>query len=110
MTPSPLLVMCSFPDETVARQIGTLLLEMQLAACVSFVDQAQSLYRWKGQIESDREVLASIKTSTAHFARLEETIRLHHPYEVPEVIGIPIVEISPTYHAWLMAELAQTPD
>lgn len=107
MTPSPLLVLCSFPDETVARQIGTLLVEMQLAACVSFVDQAQSIYRWNGQIENASEVVASIKTSTAHFARVEETIRLHHPYQVPEIIGIPIMEISAPYREWLMTELSR---
>jgi periplasmic divalent cation tolerance protein len=102
---SPLLVFCSFPDEIVARQIGTLLLERQLAACVSFVDRAQSLYRWKGQIESDTEVIATIKTSSAHFAQLEEIIRAHHPYEVPEIVGIPVTEISPAYREWLMSEL-----
>jgi periplasmic divalent cation tolerance protein len=107
MTPSPLLVLCSFPDETVARQIGTLLVEMQLAACVSFVDQAQSIYRWNGQIENASEVVASIKTSTAHFARVEETIRRHHPYQVPEIIGIPIMEISAAYREWLMTELSR---
>ncbi len=103
--PAPLLVFCSFPDQTVARQIGTLLLEKQLAACVSFIDQTQSIYRWQGQIESESEVLATIKTSIAHFDLLEKTIRQHHPYEVPEIIGIPIVEISPAYRQWLNAEL-----
>lgn len=102
---SPLLVLCSFPDETVARQIGTLLLEKQLAACVSFVDQAQSIYRWKGQIESATEVLATIKTSSAHFSLVEQTIRAHHPYEVPEIIGIPVTEIAPAYRDWLLGEL-----
>jgi periplasmic divalent cation tolerance protein len=105
MNTSPLLVLCSFPDATVARQIGTLLLEMQLAACISFQEGAQSLYRWKGQIESDEEVIASIKTSSVHIKRLAETIRQHHPYEVPEIIGLPITEISPAYGDWLLGEL-----
>ncbi len=103
--PTPLLVLCSFPDQTVARQIGTLLLEKQLAACISFIEQTQSMYRWQGKIESATEVLATIKTSSAHFDRLEKTIRQHHPYEVPEIIGIPIVEISPAYHEWLNTAL-----
>jgi periplasmic divalent cation tolerance protein len=103
--PAPLVVFCSFPDQTVARQIGTLLLEKQLAACVSFIEQTQSIYRWQGQIESATEVLATIKTSSVHFDLLEKTIRQHHPYEVPEIIGIPIIEISPAYRKWLNAEL-----
>ena len=65
----------------------------------------QSIYRWQGQIESATEVIATIKTSSAHFAELEEIIRAHHPYEVPEIIGIPIAEISPAYRAWLASEL-----
>ena len=102
---TPLFVICSFPDESVARQIGTLLLEKQLAACVSFGGYAESMYRWKGEIESAPEVIATIKTSSAHFARLEETIRAHHPYEVPEIVGIPVTEISPAYQDWLLSEL-----
>ena len=103
-SPTPLLVLCSFPDEGAARQIGTLLIEKQLAACVSFA-VGQSIYRWQGKIESATEVHAQIKTSQSHYPALEALIRAHHPYEVPEIIGLPITEISPAYREWLINEL-----
>jgi periplasmic divalent cation tolerance protein len=105
---TPLLVLCSFPDENTARQIGTLLLEKQLAACVSFCTSS-SLYRWQGAIESATETIAQIKTSAAHFAALQACILSHHPYEVPEIIALPITEISPSYRDWLLASLAELP-
>lgn len=103
---TPLLVLCSFPDENTARQIGTLLLEKQLAACVSFAT-GQSIYRWQGKIESATETTAQIKTSAAHFPALQACILEHHPYDVPEIIGLPITEISPSYQEWLLASLVQ---
>jgi periplasmic divalent cation tolerance protein len=105
MQPSPLLVLCSFPDEKSARQIGLLLMEKQLAACVSF-STAESIYRWQGKIESAAETTAQIKTSAGHFSALSACIAEHHPYEVPEIIGLPITEISPFYREWLLASLA----
>ena len=101
---TPLLVLCSFPDENTARQIGTLLLEKQLAACVSF-GSGQSMYRWQGKIESAMETIVQIKTSTALFPALQACILEHHPYGVPEIIGVPITEISASYRAWLFASL-----
>jgi periplasmic divalent cation tolerance protein len=102
---TPLLVLCSFPGENKARQIGTLLLEKQLAACVSFA-MGQSIYRWQGKIESATEVHAQIKTSQAHYPALEALIREHHPYEVPEIIALPIVEVSSSYLDWMKESLS----
>jgi len=102
---APLLVLCSFPDENEARQIGTLLIEKQLAACVTFV-ASQSLYLWQGKIESATEVQAHIKTSCSQYPALEALIREHHSYQVPEIIGLPIVEISSLYRDWMSSGLA----
>ncbi len=102
---APLLVLCSFPDENEARQIGTLLLEKQLAACVTFV-ATQSLYHWQGKIESASEVQAHIKTSGSHYPALEALIREHHSYQVPEIIGLPIGEISSLYRDWMCTGLS----
>ena len=102
---TPLLVLCSFPDENTARQIGTLLLEKQLAACVSFAT-GQSIYRWQGNIESTTEVHAQIKTSQSHYPALETLIRAHHPYQVPEIIALPIKEISSSYLDWMRESLS----
>jgi periplasmic divalent cation tolerance protein len=105
---TPLLVLCSFPDENNARQIGTLLLEKQLAACVSFT-AGHSIYRWQGKIESATETIAKIKTCTALFPALQALLVEHHPYEVPEVIGIPMTEINASYREWLLHSLADDP-
>ncbi|MFM2169984.1 MAG: hypothetical protein RI957_213 [Verrucomicrobiota bacterium] len=105
---SPLLVLCSFPDKGVARQIGTLLLEKQVAACVSFL-ASESMYRWQGKIESASETVMQIKTSQQHFETLCRLLQLHHPYEIPEIIGIPITEISPSYRDWLHQSLVDSP-
>jgi periplasmic divalent cation tolerance protein len=105
---SPILVLCSFPDENTARHVGTLLIERKLAACVTFAT-ASSLYRWQGVIESATETVAQIKTSAAHFPALQGCILAHHPYEVPEIIGIPIGEISPSYRDWWLASLSENP-
>lgn len=101
---TPLLVLCSFPDENTARQIGTLLLEKQLAACVSFAT-GQSIYRWQGNIESATEIHAQIKTSQSHYPALEALIREQHPYQVPEIIALPLAEVSSSYREWMKAEL-----
>lgn len=97
---TPLLVLCSFPDEGMARQIGTLLLEKQLAACISY-HHSHSLYRWQGAIEQAEEVMAMIKTSRQHFAELRDEIIRHHPYEVPEIIGMVMNDVAPSYATWL---------
>lgn len=105
MQASPLLVFCSFPDEKSAREIGKILIEKRLAACMSF-SSAQSMYRWRGEIESVAETTALIKTSSGLFPALSACIVEHHPYEVPEIMGLPISEISPAYREWLLASLA----
>ncbi len=105
---APLLVLCSFPDEESARRISTGLLEKQLAACVGF-STTSSLYRWQGAIESATETIARIKTTALHFPALQAYILAHHPYQVPEIIGLPINEISPAYLDWLLESLSKTP-
>lgn len=104
-TITPILVLCSCPDETKARQIGTLLLEKQLAACVSFA-ASESMYHWQGKLESATETVLTIKTSAQHFARLRDLILEQHPYEVPEIIGHPISAISASYLQWMQQSLA----
>lgn len=103
-TINPLLVLCSFPDVIQARQIGTLLLEKQLAACVSF-SSVESMYLWQGKQENAAEVLLTIKTSAERFPALRELIASRHPYEVPEIIGIPISAIAPSYLQWMQQSL-----
>jgi periplasmic divalent cation tolerance protein len=96
-----ILVISSFPDLEKARQIGTLLVEKQLAACVNVLPSVESIYRWKEKVESASEVLAFIKTTQSCYAALEKEIRAHHPYEVPEIIAIDISAGLPEYLQWL---------
>lgn len=96
-----LLVLTTFPDAEAARQIGTLLIELQIAACVSLLPPSQSIYRWKGKIENKTEVPLFIKTTHNNYREVESRIREAHPDEVPEIIAIPIEQGSSDYLAWI---------
>lgn len=96
------LVICSFPSLDAARQIGTLLVERQLAACVNLLPGAESIYRWQGKVESAPEVLALFKTSAEVWPDFERALREAHSYEVPEIIAIEPEAVSAPYRAWLM--------
>jgi periplasmic divalent cation tolerance protein len=77
------------------------LVEQRLAACVSILPGLTSVYAWKGQIESAEESLLLIKTRLANFSELERFIKQQHPYEVPEILAIPVQEGSADYLAWM---------
>lgn len=85
----------------VARQIGTALVENQLAACVNLLSPATSIYSWKGKIETDVEIPALIKTTEEAFQQLLAKLTDLHPYEVPEIIATPIIEGSKLYLDWI---------
>jgi periplasmic divalent cation tolerance protein len=93
------VVLCTFPDLDQARQIGAALVERQVAACVNLLPGVESIYRWEGKVERASEVLAVIKTT--RYADLEAAIRELHPYEVPEIIALPVVAGLPEYLKWL---------
>lgn len=82
------IVMTTFPNLEIARQIGTKLVEEQVAACVNLLSPAESIYRWQGAVENAQEIPALIKTTRNGFAKLEKTLRTLHPYEVPELIAL----------------------
>ncbi len=77
------------------------MLEEKLAACVNQVPGIRSLYHWQGRIEHDDEMLMLIKTTTDAYERAEALIREHHPYELPEVIAVPIETGSKAYLQWI---------
>ena len=101
------LVLCSFPDIDSARQIGTLLVERQLAACVNLLPSAESIYHWQGKVESAPEVLALFKTTEALWPEFEQALAQAHPYEVPEIIAIRPDAVAGPYRAWLLESLRQ---
>lgn len=104
-----LLVLTNLPDEASARALATLLVTGRLAACVSVLAPCRSVYRWQGEIESAQEVPLLIKTTAARYADLEAAIRAGHPYELPEIIAVPIVRGLPDYLDWVVAETRAEP-
>lgn len=98
------VVACTFPEPEVARQIGTLLVERQLAACVNLLPGAESIYAWQGEVHRDSEVLALIKTTAAGYPALQAALLELHPYDVPEVIALPLAAGAPAYLDWVAAQ------
>jgi len=96
-----LLVFCTCPDQATAGVIATALLEERLAACVNRLPGIRSLYRWEGHIEKDDEVLLLLKTPAARFAAIEAEIGRLHPYDVPEIVAVPIAAGSSAYLDWI---------
>ena len=104
---NPLLVLTHCPDQDVAEALAAALVDSRLAACVNIQAPCRSLYRWQGKIETATEIPLFIKSTAAHYAALEALIRQHHPYDVPEIIALPIAQGLPDYLNWLSAETCQ---
>ena len=98
------IVMTHLPDAATADALAGALVEARLAVCVSFTTGVQSVYRWQGKIERANEVTLTIKTTQRHYAALETAIRAAHPYELPEIIALPVVAGLPSYLHWIVAE------
>ena len=101
-----LIVFCTFPDGAVARQIGTVLVEKQLAACVNLIPAVESVYRWQGKVESSTETLAVFKTTAASFTDFERALAEAHPYDVPEIVAVEPAAIACSYRAWVLQNVA----
>lgn len=95
------LVYCTFPTVESARQIGTVLVETQLAACVNLCPQVESIYRWQGKLESSAEVLAIFKTTEAAWPKLAERLADLHPYETPEIVAQRAAAVHGPYGEWV---------
>ena len=104
----PLLVLTTLPDRPAAEALAEALVDARLAACVNILAPCQSVYRWQGAVDKASEVPLLIKTTEARYAALEAAIRARHPYELPEVIAIPITQGLPDYLAWVAAETHST--
>ena len=95
------LVYCTVGAEEKAKEIGRQLVTERLAACVNIVPGLFSIYRWKGEVETDEEVLLLLKTTAHRFGALEKRLRELHPYETPEIIATEIREGSKAYLDWI---------
>ena len=88
-------------DAEEAGRLAELLIEKRLAACVQILPGMESVYRWQGRVERQREVLLLAKTTRAKFEDLEREVRTAHSYETPEIIAVPVATGSPAYLQWL---------
>ncbi|NOZ37465.1 MAG: divalent-cation tolerance protein CutA [Gammaproteobacteria bacterium] len=100
-----LMVFSTCPDESVAEHIAETLVSRQQAACVNIIPKIRSIYRWKGNIERDWEVLLLIKTHKAQFQALEDTIIELHPYELPEIVAVSLKTGLAAYLRWIDSTL-----
>lgn len=100
----PVLVITSFPNKESALALAEALVDQHLAACVNTLSPCVSMYRWKDNIESAEETPVLIKTQRQHYERIEQLIKKVHPYELPEVIMVPILDGLPAYLQWIVDE------
>lgn len=100
---SAVVVLCAVPEDFDAGTLAVRLVEDGLAACVQIGPSVRSVYRWRGAIEQASERLLVIKSRAARFEELEAAIRAAHPYEVPEIVALPVTAGSAPYLSWLDA-------
>jgi periplasmic divalent cation tolerance protein len=101
---STLLVLTNLPDRAAAERLAERLVEERLAACVNILAPCRSIYRWKGAVLHDEEHPMLIKTTRERYTALESALRGGHPYEIPEIIAVPIERGLALYLEWVAAE------
>jgi periplasmic divalent cation tolerance protein len=101
---STLLVLTNLPDRAAAERLADLVIEKKLAACVNILASCRSVYRWKGAVQHDDEHPMLVKTTAERYPELEKALRAAHPYELPEIIAVPVERGLPAYLDWVAAE------
>lgn len=96
-----LLVITNVPDRAAADKLADALVADGLAACVNILSPCRSVYRWKGDVQHDEEFPLFIKTTRERYAALEQAIRANHPYELPEIIAVPVERGLSAYLDWV---------
>lgn len=104
--PPALLVLTTLPERAAAEALARELLAMRLAACVHVGAPVRSLYHWRGQIETADETPMAIKTRAELYPEVEAAILARHPYELPEIVAVPISHALPRYLDWIVTETA----
>jgi periplasmic divalent cation tolerance protein len=99
-----LIVSTNVPNSAIADSMARHLVEHRLAACVNCLAGVKSIYQWQGQIEEADEISLVIKTTRARYTELEAAIKSMHPYQVPEIIALPIALGLPPYLDWIVKE------
>jgi periplasmic divalent cation tolerance protein len=102
--PRVLMVFTNMPDHESATSLAAALVEARLVACVNVLAACTSVYRWEGAVETASEVPMLMKTTVARYAALEVAIRARHPYELPEIVAVPVEHGLPAYLDWVADE------
>ena len=102
----PILVFCTVPDDDTAERLAKALVEGKLAACVNCAGASRSVYRWEGKMEDAEEITLTIKTVSGRYHDVEAMIRSMHPYDLPEILAIPVLYGLAPYLEWLVNETA----
>jgi len=105
-----MLVLTNLPDMPSAHAMARRLVEQKLAACVNCLPAVKSIYRWQGAIEEADEITLLIKTAASRYAELEAAIKGGHPYQLPEIIALPLTGGLPAYLAWVTQETEKDVD
>ena len=103
-----IVVFSTCPSAEEAEKVARKLLAKQLAACVTLIPGARSLYRWRGEVEEASEHVLLIKSRRGLFDQLRAELGSMHSYEVPEILALPVVEGAPSYIDWIDKELKDT--
>lgn len=103
-------VLTNLPDSESAFNLARSVVRRRLAACVNVLPAVTSIYRWQGREEEAPEVTLLIKTTDERYPALEAAIRESHPYELPEIIALPVVAGSENYLGWVEDECKPAPD
>lgn len=106
---SALLVITNLPDRAAAEKLADALVAKRLVACINILAPCRSVYRWQGAVQHEEEHPVLLKTTREAYAALEAEIRALHPYELPEIVAVPIERGLPAYLEWVAAETAPIP-
>lgn len=101
MPTSLLLILSTLPDRETAVHLANLLVEQGLAACVNLLPRVTSIYQWQGKLEQSDEILLLIKTTKQNYPAVESVLRARHPYELPEILAVPVEQGLAGYLDWV---------
>ncbi|CAI0984348.1 Divalent-cation tolerance protein CutA [Serratia quinivorans] len=99
------VILCTAPDEATAQDLAARVLGEKLAACVTLLPGASSLYYWEGKLEQEYEVQMLFKSQRSHQDALLNYLKQHHPYQTPELLVLPVMAGDKDYLLWINASL-----
>lgn len=99
---TPIIVTTTTPDRPLAEKIARALVERRLAACAQIIESIRSVYWWEGAVQEETESALIIKTTADHVEGIGALLREMHPYQVPELVALPVSDGSPAYLGWVL--------